>query len=186
MRAAGLLDNPGERRIVKVAHPREQVVLHLEVEAAEEPAQQRIPAREVDRRRHLVLGPVRLDAAADELGLAHAVRELEDGGEHVAERKKRESPEQHQLPRRMKEGRQHERPADEERLSGQCNQQRSPACRRELAAAAAAGCEVARLAVVPALEREKDAQPTYAYVLDAAIGMARWAVGRAATPLGRP
>src|SRR5438876_676153 len=114
MRAAGLLDNPGERRVVQVAHPREQVVFHLEVEAAEIPPQQRIPAREVDRRRHLVLGPVRLDAAADELGPAHAVRELEYGGEHVAERKKRESPEQHQLPRRMKEGWQHERPADEE------------------------------------------------------------------------
>src|SRR2546425_8251030 len=57
-----------------------------------------LPPREVHRRRKLVLGPVGLDAAAaDELGLLHAVRQLEAGGEYVAQDEESESPDEHQL-----------------------------------------------------------------------------------------
>src|SRR6476646_8113303 len=41
---ADFLDHLGKRRIVHVADPGEEVVFHLEVEAAEEPAQQAIAA----------------------------------------------------------------------------------------------------------------------------------------------
>src|SRR5207302_11145863 len=100
--AASLLDDPGERRVMQVANAGKQVVLHLEVEATQIPAEQRVRGGEVHRGRNLMLRPVGLDAAAaEELGLSHAVRELEDGGEHVAQGEDAETPEQQQRPRRV-------------------------------------------------------------------------------------
>ena len=63
------------------------VVLHLEIEAAQIPAEQRVRGREVHRGGNLMLRPVSLDAAAaEELGFSHAVRELENGREHFRQR----------------------------------------------------------------------------------------------------
>src|SRR4051812_3639466 len=53
-----LADHPGERGVVEVAHLGEEVVLHLEVEPAQEPRDGAARGREVDGRVDLVSRPV--------------------------------------------------------------------------------------------------------------------------------
>src|SRR5688500_2953533 len=55
---ARFLNQLADARVVDVTDAREQVVLNLEIQPAEEPAQHRVPPREVDGRLHLVDGPV--------------------------------------------------------------------------------------------------------------------------------
>src|SRR5205814_5113109 len=99
VRAASLLDDAGERRVVQVTDPRKQMVLDLEVETAEIPGEEGVPGREVHGGGELVLGPVPLDAVRfEELGVLDAMGELEDCGEHVAENEHRETPEGEEPP----------------------------------------------------------------------------------------
>src|SRR5689334_8679545 len=133
VRAAGLLDDAGQCRVMHVADPRKQVVLDLEVETAEIPGEERVPRREVHGGGELVLGPVALDSVGlEELGLLDAMSELEDRGEDVAENEEGQGPEAGQRPGRVEREGQGNRPGDEERLSEQRDGERAPACAREL------------------------------------------------------
>ena len=51
--------DPCDLRVVRMRHPREQVMLDLEVEAAEHPGQHRVARAKVHRRLDLVYGPDR-------------------------------------------------------------------------------------------------------------------------------
>ncbi len=66
----------------------------------------------------------------------------------------------------MENRRQHESPRDEERLSDQRHEQRSPACRRELVAADPTGGELADVVDEPPLEREQAVQQPHVQVLE--------------------
>ena len=73
----------------------------------------------------------------------------------------------------MEHGRQHERPGNEQRLSGQRAEQREAARRRELLAADAAGGELAEVVHEPPLEREEAVQQPHVQVLEAVVPVAR-------------
>ena len=108
-------------RVVRVRHPREEVVLDLEVEPAEHPRQHRVARAEVDGRLDLVHGPDPAVAAElvrrCERRLLDAVGELERHRHDQA----RDHPEAdvrgEDDPPRIDEERDHDRPADEERLA---------------------------------------------------------------------
>src|SRR5437773_6203267 len=69
----------------------------------------------------------------------------------------------------MEKGRQQERPTDEERLSRQRDDQRSPARSRELAPGDAAGGELASVVDEPPLEREEAVEEPYVQVLETMV-----------------
>ena len=73
----------------------------------------------------------------------------------------------------MEHRRQHERPGDEERLSGQRHVERPPACRWELVAADPAGSELADVVDEPPLEREQAVQQPHVQVLEPMVPAAR-------------
>src|SRR5207248_9588183 len=168
-----LLDDARQRRVMKMANAGKEVMLYLEVEAAEIPAEQRVSAGKVNRRRQLVLGPVRLDlAVAVKLGFSHAVGQLKDRGQHVAEREEGEGIERQDRPGGVERYRQHERPGEENRLSGERAPERAPARSRELVAPDAAGGELDEIEDPP-LQREHAVQQPDVEVL-AAMMRAPW------------
>src|SRR5689334_4523297 len=114
-------DDLRDVRIVRVLDAREEVMLDLVVEAAEEPGQHRIARAEVDRRLHLVHSPhapVRGQLlGGGEIRLLDAMRELERRGRDEARQRGEARVAEHDHPPGIDEERHDDRPADEDRLA---------------------------------------------------------------------
>ena len=178
MIAAGGLHQRRQRPVVHVAHPREEVVDHLEVEPAQVPAEQRVAAGEVDGGGDLVRGPVGGEDRAggrDEGGLADGVGELEDGGERHPERADGEQPDREEPPGRVEDDGEHHGPADEDRLAEEEPGQVPAARALEGLAADPADGEVAEVVEEEPAQREDDVEQPHVEVLPAVAGSARLA-----------
>src|SRR2546423_13435269 len=85
---AGLFDQLAQRWIVNVADAMKQVMLDLEIQSAQEPAQHGIAAGEIDSGLNLVHGPVGfhfpVGAGKRKIGLFDTVRQLKDDAEDNA------------------------------------------------------------------------------------------------------
>ena len=156
----------GDLRVVRVRHPREQVVLDLEVEAAEHPGQHRVARAEVDGRLDLVHGPDPAARRASSLRrgercLLDAVGELERRCHDQARDHREADVGAEDGPPRVDEQRDHDRPGDEERLadeharrgssraaraarSRRRGRARTRRCRRRSASAGPSACTSAR------------------------------------------
>jgi hypothetical protein len=182
MRGAFLLDDPRQRRVVHVAHLREEVVLHLEVEPAEVPAEQPVPAREVHRGRDLMRRPVadrQGGPAVVEVGLADAVGELERHGERQAQRRDGHGRERVDAPRRVEDEREDHRPPEEDGLSQEQRDDVPRARPRDAVPADAPGDEPVEVVHEPPAERVDRVERPDVKVLEAHDRPARL-VGREA------
>ena len=119
---ADLLHDWCEARVVRVADLCKQVVLDLEVQAAHVPRHKPVSRCEVHGRLDLVARPLDLAGVrhlgdARELGLLDAVCELERECQDEREDERRDEERQRDLPDRMEEQRNADRPRQEDELA---------------------------------------------------------------------
>jgi hypothetical protein len=102
---ACLFHDGRDRGVIDVAYAREEMMLDLKVQTAEQPRGQMIVARKVDGRFHLMHSPRFGDSARSierELGSFDTVRELKDDAQHDADHGGRECVYRGHDPERMK------------------------------------------------------------------------------------
>src|SRR5205085_2037781 len=115
---------------------REEMVLDLEVEPAHEPREERAPGSEVHTGLELMDRPLLLESISvrrrrSKLRRVVAVCELKYGSQASAEGERRDEMKDDDLPDRMEEGGDDQRPPDEERLPSDESDERPAARRRK-------------------------------------------------------